>query len=103
MCSPEWLHVLSPAEDLSLAAESDPVQGKDTVWVGQNSGNKFWSLLPVGSREAVLVWLSCLGDAPALSQQPHTATLSLPAQALAGLALRISCRILMLLAMYYTH
>lgn len=52
--------------------QSDPVQGKDTAWVGQNDGSKFWSLLPGGSGEVVLVWPSCLGDAPALSWQPET-------------------------------
>lgn len=51
------------------------MQGKDTTWVGQNDGNKFWSLLPGESREGVLVWLSCLGDAPALSWQPDASTL----------------------------
>lgn len=69
---PEQLHVLSPAEDLSLGAEGDPIQVKDTAWTGQNDGNKSWSLLPGGSREALLVWLSCLGDASALSWQPDT-------------------------------
>ena len=95
--------MLSPAEDLSLGAESDPIQGKDTAWVGQKDGNKFWSSLPGGSGEVVLVWLSCLGDAPALSWQSDTSTLSLPGQVLAGLALGISCRMLMLLVMYYTQ
>lgn len=79
------------------------MQGKDTTWVGQNDGNKFWSLLPGESREGVLVWLSCLGDAPALSWQPDASTLSQPGQALAGLALGISCKMLMLFVMCYTH
>lgn len=53
--------------------------------------------------EGILVWLSCLGDTPALSCSLTPSTPSLPGQVLEDLALGISCRLLMLLVMCYTH
>lgn len=77
----EQIHVLRTTENLSLGAEGDPIQGKDTVWLGWKCGNKCWSLLRGGSREAALVWLSCLGDAP----PSHSSLTPLPCLCLAKL------------------